>query len=123
MSDGPAASTGTPDLGKSSTGIQPNVAALLSYVLGVITGIIFFVIEKENKFVKFHAMQSICFAAGLFVVSFVLAFIPVLGWIVALLLQLAALAFWVIVMIKAYQGQWYKLPVVGDIAAKQVGGI
>jgi len=44
------------DLGKTSTGIQPNVAALLSYVLGVITGIIFYLLEKENKFVRFHAM-------------------------------------------------------------------
>ena len=123
MSDTPIGSTASPDLGKSSTGLQPNLAALFAYVLGLVTGIIFFVIEKENKFVKFHAMQSICFAAALFIGSFVLAFIPILGWIAALLLQMAALAFWIIVMIKAYNGQWYKLPVVGDIAAKQVGGI
>ena len=73
MTDG-AAST---DLGKTSTGIQPNVAALLAYLLGVVSGLIFFLIEKENKFVKFHAMQSIIVSGGLFVVSFVLMFIPI----------------------------------------------
>jgi uncharacterized membrane protein len=112
-----------PDLGKSSTGIQPNVAGLLAYLLGLISGIVFFVIEKENKFVRFHAMQSICLSGGLFVASIVLTFIPILGWIVLLVLQLASVVFWIICMIKAYQGQWYKLPIVGDIAAKQVGGI
>ena len=49
----------TTDLGKSSTGLQPNLAALLSYVAGILTGVIFFLIEKENKFIRFHAMQSI----------------------------------------------------------------
>jgi uncharacterized membrane protein len=122
MAETPTA-TPTGGLGKSSTGMDANLAALFSYVLGVITGIIFFVIEKESKFVKFHAMQSICFSAGLFIVGMVLAFIPVIGWIAGILLQLASLVFWIICMIKAYQGVWYKLPVVGDIAAKQVGGI
>ncbi len=118
-----AGSTGTSGVGKSSTGMDANLAALFAYVLGLLTGIIFFVIEKESKFVKFHAMQAICFSAGLFVVGFVLAFIPIVGWIAGVLLQFAALVFWIICMVKAYQGQWYKLPIVGDIAAKQVGGI
>ena len=47
------------NLGKTSTGIQANVAGLLSYVLGWLTGLIFFLIEKENKFVRFHAAQSL----------------------------------------------------------------
>ena len=118
--------TGTaqePDLGKSSTGLQPNLAALFAYVLGLITGIIFFVIEKENKFVKFHAMQAICFSVAMIIVGCILMFIPILGWIALMLLQFVVLAFWIICMIKAYQGQWYKLPIVGEIAAKQVGGI
>jgi len=55
----------TKDLGKTSTGIQANMAALLSYLAGWITGLIFFLVEKENKFVRFHAMQSILASGGL----------------------------------------------------------
>ena len=62
-----AEGAGNTDLGKTSTGIQPNVAGLLAYVVGFVTGIIFFVIEKENKFVRFHAMQCILSSAALFV--------------------------------------------------------
>ena len=107
--------------GKSSTGMQPNFAALLAYVFGVITGLIFFLVEKESLFVKFHAMQSICVSIAVFVLSLVLMFIPVLGWAALLLLQLAVFVFWIICMIKAYQGRWYRLPIIGDFAAKQAG--
>ena len=60
------------DLGKTSSGMQANVAGLLCYLLGVITGIIFILIEKENKFVRFHAMQSIIVFGGLFVINMIL---------------------------------------------------
>ena len=106
------------DLGKCSTGIQPNVAALLSYVLGFVTGIIFYVIEKENKFVRFHAMQSIIVFGAFFVAQFILVFIPIIGWILAVLIPIAAFILWVILMVKAYQGEFYKLPVAGDVAEK-----
>ena len=109
------------DLGKSSTGMQPNFAALLSYVLGVITGLVFFLVEKENKFVKFHAMQSICLSCAVIVLSFALAIIPIIGWILIPLVQLASLVVWIICMVKAYQGAWFRLPVIGDFAAKQSG--
>ena len=107
------------DLGKTSTGIQPNVAALLSYVLGVLTGIIFFIIEKENKFVRFHAMQSIITFGGLFVIQIVFAFIPIVGAIIVPIISIASLILWVVLMIKSYQGEKFKLPIVGDMAEKQ----
>ena len=109
------------ELGKSSTGMQPNFAALLAYALGLITGLIFFFVEKESQFVKFHAMQAICLSLAMSVVSFGLMCIPGLGWIALLLLQVATLILWILCMVKAYQGQWYRLPVVGDFAAKPVG--
>jgi len=111
------------DVGKSSTGMQANGAALLSYLLGIITGLVFFLVEKENKFVKFHAMQSICFSIALFVISTVLVFIPVIEWILLPLVQLASIVIWVILMVKAFQGVWFKLPIIGKIAAQQIGGI
>ena len=114
----------TKDLGKTTTGMQANVEALLSYLVGFITGIVFFVIEKENKFVRFHAMQSIITFGGLFVLGFVVSiifrFIPHVGWIISSLLWIANLILWILLMVKAYQGEYFKLPVVGDIAEKQV---
>ena len=110
------------DLGKSSTGIQPNIAALLAYLVGFVSGIVFFLIEKENKFVRFHAMQSMGLSGGLFVLGLVLGFLPVLGGLM-ILLNLLGLVLWVVCMVKAYQEAWFKLPVIGDFAAKQVGGI
>ncbi|MCM8774104.1 MAG: DUF4870 domain-containing protein [Candidatus Omnitrophica bacterium] len=106
------------DLGKTSTGINANLAALLSYLLGFITGIIFYVIEKENKFVRFHAMQSIVVFGFLFLVSVVLGFIPFVGWFINILVSLASFILWIILMIKAYQGERFKLPIAGDIAEK-----
>ena len=106
------------DLGKSSTGMQPNLAALLSYVVGIITGVIFFLIEKENKFVRFHAMQSILTFGFFLVANAVLAFIPVIGWAIMPILGIVQLIVWIILMVKAYQGEKFKLPVVGDIAEK-----
>ncbi len=107
------------DLGKSSTGMQPNVAALLSYLVGIITGVIFYVIEKENKFVKFHAMQSILVFGVFFVLGIVLAFIPVIGWALIPFLSIGELILWIVLMIKAYQGEYFKLPVVGDMAEQK----
>ncbi|OGW82387.1 MAG: hypothetical protein A3C47_02375 [Omnitrophica bacterium RIFCSPHIGHO2_02_FULL_51_18] len=104
------------DLGKSSTGMEPNVAALLSYLVGFITGIIFYVIEKENKFVKFHAMQSILVFGFLFALGVVLAFIPVVGWPLLPVVYLVQLVLWIVLMVKAYQGEYFKLPVIGDMA-------
>ena len=97
-------------MAKSSTGMEENVAALLSYLLGWVTGLIFFLIEKDSKFVKFHAMQSIITFGALVVLSF----IPWVNIIVGLL----ALILWIILMVKAYQGEKFKLPVIGDLAEK-----
>ncbi len=116
------------DLGKSSTGMQANVAALLCYVLGWITGLVFFLIEKENKFVRFHAMQSIVvFGAltvlqivigiflGLFTVVHLYFLIPIFTLLYPLI-GLAGLVLWILLMVKAYQGEKFKLPIAGDIA-------
>jgi len=106
------------DLGKTSTGMQANVAALLSYVLGWVTGLIFYLIEKDNKFVRFHAMQSIVTFGGLNVLIMVLIFIPVLGWIVMPIVSILQFILWILLMVKAYQGEMFKLPIAGDIAEK-----
>lgn len=104
------------NLGKTSSGMQPNVAGLLCYLLGFITGLIFYLTEKDNKFVRFHAMQSIVTFGFLFVLQLFLGFIPILGWAIGALVGLTSLIIWIILMIKAYQGEMIKLPIAGDIA-------
>ncbi len=106
--------------GKSSLGMDENIAGLLSYLLGFITGIIFYVLEKESKFVRFHAMQSIILFIGIMVLTFVLGFIPIVGWILSLLIGPLSLILWIILMVKAYQHEYFKLPVIGDMAEKQL---
>jgi uncharacterized membrane protein len=102
------------DLGKTSLGMDPKLEAFLSYLAWFITGILFYILEKENKFVRFHAMQSIVAFGFFFVLSSFLAFVPFL----ALPVGLAELVLWVILMVKAYNGEHFKLPVAGDIAEK-----
>ena len=109
------------DLGKTSTGLQPSVAGLLAYVLGLVTGIIFLVLEKENQFVKFHAIQSIVFSVSLAILNLVAAFTPFVGGLAIVIVQVAGFIGWIVLMIQAGQGHWYRLPIVGDIAAKQAG--
>lgn len=106
------------DLGTTDTGIKPNIAALLSYLLGFVSGLIFILIEKKNKFVRFHAMQSLTVFVALFVLQLVLSVIPILGVIMGGLLTLAGVVLWIVLMVKAYQGEMFKLPIVGDFAEK-----
>ena len=103
---------------KTSMGIEQNLAGLLCYAGAWITGIIFLIMEKENQFVRFHAVQSIVVFGALSVVSFILNFIPFIGWIINSLLGVLALILWIVLMLKAYKGEQYKLPVAGDIAEK-----
>lgn len=105
---------------KTSTGMQQNVAGLLTYLAGFVTGIVFIIIEKENKFVRFHAMQSIFVFGFLFVVNIILSFIPFIGWIIMPFVGILGLILWILLMIKAYKGEYYKLPVVGEMAEKQI---
>lgn len=101
---------------KSTTGLDANLAALVCYVLGFVTGIVMLVIEKDSKFVRFHAMQSVMTFLGLFAINIVLGFIPILGWLISLLLLPVTVILWLVLMFKAYQGEKFKLPIVGDMA-------
>lgn len=104
----------------TALGIDENLEGALCYVLGFVTGIIFLILEKDNKFVKFHAMQSTIISLLLFVIIAVLGIIP-LFWLIIPLIWIAELILWLLLMYKAYQGEVFKLPVIGDIAAEQAG--
>lgn len=103
-----------------TTAQNQNLMGALTYLLGFITGIVFLLVEKDNKFVRFHAMQSTITFGGLFILNVVLGFIPVLGVLTGMVISLVGLILWLVLMIKAYQGEMYKLPYVGDIAEEQL---
>jgi uncharacterized membrane protein len=130
----PAANYGAaPQPAPAAAGLTDNVAAMLCYVPALISGIIFLVLEpyKNNKFIRFHAFQSIFFGAAVIAIEIVLGIIrsivfstisfSVWGlWVlITQLVWLGFFAIWVFLLIKAYQGQKFKLPVIGDLAEKQ----
>jgi uncharacterized membrane protein len=132
--------------GKSSTGLEPNIAAALSYIW--IVGVIFYLLEKENSFIRFHAMQSILFGIANTLIMMVLVVIGVAltfafgiggamvggsaGNLVGLLVWLIWMLFWLIgialfatlifTAVKAYQGARLKLPLIGNMAEKIAKG-
>jgi uncharacterized membrane protein len=112
--------------GKSSTGLDANIAAGIAYILTWLTGLIFYLIEKENRFVRFHAMQAILLGAAFFVIMIVmriLGAIPLIGFvagIASLVIWLAFLAIWIYCLVMAFTGKDFKLPVIGDMAANIV---
>jgi uncharacterized membrane protein len=122
---------------KSSTGLDENLAALLSYVVGWISGLIFFLIEKDSRLVRFHAMQSILLNVAAAIVGVALWFLSLISWVlvsqisgvlsflisvvVGLVAFVLGLGFFIAVimcLIKAYQNQYFKLPVIGNLAEK-----
>ena len=102
-------------------GVTENLEGLFCYVLGWVTGLIFLLIEQKNAFVRFHALQSLVTFLALFILSVVIGFIPVLGILVGLVLWPLGVVLWIVLMVKAYKGERYKLPVVGDFVEKQLG--
>jgi uncharacterized membrane protein len=122
---------------KSSTGLDENVASLLAYLFNWVSGLIFFLIEKNSRMVRFHAMQSILLFGAIIVIGtvfwivfFILGLIVgqisgLLATLFGLLSVLFSLVFvvlilgaWIFCMVKAYQGQYFKLPVIGNFAEK-----
>lgn len=117
--------------GSSSMGMQPNIAAGLSYLATWVTGIIFFLLEKQNRFVRFHAMQSILFFGGISVLEIAIGIVSgVFGGIIGLgllslgltclssIVGLVAFVGWIVLMINGFQGKYFKLPIVGDMAER-----
>ena len=119
---------------QASGSLAPNLAATLSYVLGFITGIIFLVLDpyKNDRFVRFHAFQSIFFSAALFVFWILwsgvvwtifgrVVFMWAILTLISTLVSLAAFVVWVFLMYKAYNNERFMFPIIGKIADKQAG--
>ena len=108
---------------KYTFGLDKKTACAAAYGLGWVTGLIFFLSEKEDKEIRFNAIQSIIFFGGLHVIQLFLGRIPVVGWSLMQIVGLAAFIGWLFLIIKAYQGEHFKLPLIGNIAEKQVNGV
>ena len=102
---------------KTSTGLDENIAGLLCYVLGWLSGLIFILIEPDNKFVRFHAWQSIIVFGILTVAGIILGYVPFIGWLV----PVVSFVLWVVLMVKAFQGTRYKIPWAGNVAERLTG--
>ncbi len=105
----------------SSLGMEANIAAGLAYVLMWVTGLIFFLAEKDSDFVKFHAAQSLIAFGGLFILQFVVALVPLVGWVLAFFLPLVSFVLWIVCLIQAFQGKWFEIPLVAPYARKMAG--
>jgi uncharacterized membrane protein len=129
-----ATSSGTSASSSARVGLSMNLAAALSYALGLITGILFLVLEpyKNNRLVRFHAMQSVIFSVACIAFAIVWSIgvgilVSVMGyWVLTidvplrLLVGLGIFLYWLYVMFQAYSEREYRIPWIGDIAAKQV---
>ncbi len=103
----------------SSTGLDPNLAGLLTYVLGFVSGLVFLVLEKQSSYVRFHAYQSTILFLAISITGFILGFIPLIGSLLRSVLSVASLVLWVMLMLKAYRGERFKLPILGDMAEER----
>jgi uncharacterized membrane protein len=123
---GAAVGSGSRPMPAAGSGLANNVASALCYLLGFITGVIFLALSPYNrdKTIRFHAFQSIFLSVGLFVFNIVLGiilgFLPFgVGLFLGPLISLAYIGLWLFMMWKAYQNEMIKLPIVGDLAARQ----
>ncbi len=119
----------TPMVGTGSSGLTENVAGLLCYVLGWLTGIIFLIIDKR-PFVRFHAAQSIVVFGALTLIRIILSFFFLGGYsfglfwlwsMISLLVGLVTLVAWIVLMLMAYQGKMFEVPIAAGVA-KSIAG-
>jgi len=96
--------------------LPKNTKAALCYVGVWVTGLIFLLLEKKDRFVRFHAMQSLVTFIGLTILTMV----PIIGWILSPLIMILGFILWIVLIIKAYQGEEFVLPIVGEFAKKQL---
>ncbi len=113
----------TPKTSKASkyTNLEPNIAAALSYIISPITGVIFFIVEKDDKFVRFHAFQSILFGVAAYIIWFITTSLMALliGFALVPLVSIGMFILYALLMWKAYNNEMYELPVIGKIAKEQ----
>jgi len=128
-----AVTPGSPPGAAPAAGLEDNAAGAICYLAGLVTGIIFLILEPYSKrpFVRFHAFQSILFSVAWIAISMALGIVFLMTralhlWFILVAIRglfgLAGFLLWLVCMYKAYNREWFQLPVIGPIAAKQAGG-
>jgi uncharacterized membrane protein len=108
-------------LNKTAIGLDENVAGALAYSLGWVTGAALLIIERENQFVRFHALQSCIVFGSLCALWFIGMSIPPIGWILSFfIIPPVSAAIWLFMLYKSYRGERFKLPFAGDIAEQRL---
>ena len=107
---------------KSVFGLSENIAGLFCYAFWFVSGIVILVMERENKFVRFHALQSVIWFVLLTVVQWILGFLAFLPFIGILSWAVGVLCFasWIYLMYMAFKGNKFKLPMIGDVVEAQI---
>ena len=105
---------------RPGTGLPSNIAATLAYAFGAVSGIIFLMIERDDKFVRFHAWQSTLTFIAALLASLLVGSFPLIGRLLNAVLTAGIVAVWVLLMFKAFSGEKFKLPYVGEIAEQQI---
>ncbi len=106
--------------GGTTLKLDPNLAAALAYLGGALSGIVFLVLEKQNRYVRFHAMQSTITFLIVLIADLLLMGLGVIGWVLNLPFIIAVVGLWIFLMFKAMNGVRYKLPYVGEWAEQHV---
>lgn len=104
---------------KPGSGMEPKLAAAIAYLGGVITGVVMLIVEKDDQYVRFHAKQSTVTFLAVLVAHLVLMGVPVIGWLLYVPFIIGVVCLWVFLMVKAFNGQRYKLPYIGDFVENQ----
>ena len=107
----------------TSLGMRARTAGLLCYLFGWVSGLIFFLLERENRFVRFHAMQSLLFFGILSVLEGVFSYMPFFFAPIGGAIGFVMFIGWIVMMVKAHRGEYYKLPLFGDLAERLIGQI
>jgi uncharacterized membrane protein len=105
---------------KTSSGLDENVAAALCYSVGWMTGLLFYLTEPQNRFVRFHAAQAAIVFGAASVAFLVCLSIPFLGWILSIFVFYGSAALWLLLMFKAYKGEHFSLPIAGAMAEQRI---
>ncbi|MDP8262334.1 MAG: hypothetical protein P9M13_03410 [Candidatus Ancaeobacter aquaticus] len=104
---------------KTVLGVGENIEGLLCYFLTFVSAVFFLLVEKENKFVRFHAMQSLVTFVGISILVAITTIIPILIPI-ALIIMVVSTILWLVLMFAAFSGKKFKLPFIGEYCEKQI---
>ncbi len=107
---------------KTVIGLNENIVGAITYVGFWITGVIFLLIERNNKYVRFHAMQSLLLFLPLTLLMFIVAWAPYIGWLAAEGISFLSMFLLLLMAFMSYRGDKFKLPIVGKYAYKYIYG-